>query len=454
MGSRRSADPHPNTFTKSTHLFWLGLAGGLPALAVALVFIWIPADQRWFGHTHEFQWIATVLLAGCWWIVAYAVKSRTSYALGSFANMMAAIRGGDYSVRARGADYDDAFGAIAAEINELSEAMRLHRVTTVETGALLDKVVEAIDIAVFAFDQDMRLRLVNPAGARLLAASRESLAGRTAAELNLDRMLEGAPSRLEEATFPGGPGRWDIRHAQFRQDGRPHRLLIVSDLSQALREEERLAWYRLIRVLGHEINNSLAPVMSLADSLAGLLEAPLDAEAGEDMARGLAVIRDRSAALNRFMGAYTRLAKLPPPDRRETNVAGLVQGVVRLEQRLPVGVRPGPDVSIGLDPDQVAQALINLLRNAVDAALPGGGGVQMGWEVNQQWLEIWIADEGPGLAKTSNLFVPFFTTKPGGSGIGLVFSRQIAEGHHGRLTLQNRRDRPGAEARLYLPLEV
>ncbi|MGH3185187.1 MAG: sensor histidine kinase, partial [Streptosporangiaceae bacterium] len=348
--------------------------------------IWLPRNQSLFSSSggHSLQWLVSALLAICWLGLTLAARRRTLFALGTFANMLAAVREGDYSVRARGGQYNDAFGALAAEINDLSESLRLTRVTGLEAGALLDKVVEAIDIAVFAFDDQQRLRLVNPAGAQLLASSAERLIGSSAEELGLAGMISGDAHRLEEFTFPGGPGRWDIRHAQFRQDGRPHRLLMVSDLSQPLRQEERLAWYRLIRVLGHEINNSLAPVMSLADSLSGLLQAPQPPDWREDMGRGLGVISDRAAALNRFMGAYTRLARLPPPDLRETEVRGLVQSAVRLEQRLPVEIRPGPELTILADPDQLGQVVINLVRNAVDAALPAQAAqarVQIGWDL-------------------------------------------------------------------------
>src|SRR6185437_5417734 len=452
MASEREGSPSAAKIAPGDSLLLLGLLGGAPAVALSLVLIWLPRNQGWFGESHQLQWFLTAVLAGSWVGFTVAARNRTLFALGTYANMLAAIRGGDYSVRARGASYGDAFGALAAEINELSETLRMTRVTGVEAGALLDKVVEAIDIAVFAFDEGDRLRLVNPAGARLLASTAERLLGQSAAELDLAAMLAGPANRLEEATFPGGPGRWDIRHTQFRQDGRPHRLLMVSDLSQPLRQEERLAWYRLIRVLGHEINNSLAPVMSLADSLSGLIKPPQPADWSEDMARGLTVISDRSAALNRFMGAYTRLARLPQPEVQTTDIRPLVQSAVRIEQRLPVEIRPGPELSVRLDPDQISQVLINLLRNAVDACLPTSARVQIGWDARHTWLEIWIADEGPGLAATANLFVPFFTTKPGGSGIGLVLSRQIVEAHGGRLTLGNRRGGKGCEARLYLPL--
>lgn len=455
MVSKKPGAARPAT-NPSSLLLWLGLVAGLPAVAAALVLIWIPQDQAVFSSagTHGWQILLTLVIVLTWLGLTVGLRERVEMVLGTLANMLAAVREGDYSVRARGAGYSDSFGALASEINRLSSFLRDRRVASLEASALLDKVVEAIDIAVLAFDDQQRLRLINPVGATLLAAPPERLMGQSAAELDLAPMLTGPSHRLQEATFPGGPGRWDIRHSQFRQDGKPHHLLVISDLSQPLREEERLAWYRLIRVLGHEINNSLAPVMSLAGSLATLLQQPQSEDWCEDMTHGLNVIADRAAALNRFMGNYTRLARLPQPDLRPTGVGALVQAAVRLEQRLPVEIRPGPDVEVALDPDQISQVLINLLRNAVDASLTTQGKVQIGWDLRHQWLELWIADEGPGLASTANLFVPFFTTKPGGSGIGLVLSRQIAEAHHGRLTLSNRRHNPGTEARLYLPLET
>ncbi|MGH7119965.1 MAG: sensor histidine kinase, partial [Acetobacteraceae bacterium] len=317
----------------------------------------------------------------------------------------------------------------------------------------LRTVMAEIDVAVFTFDGHQRLRLVNRAGSRLLGRNSEQLLGRTSTEIDLAGCLEGEAPRIADVRFPGGAGRWEIRRTTFRQGGLPHQLLVLSDVSRPLRDEERQAWQRLIRVIGHEINNSLAPIKSIAGSLETIVDkTPLPGDWREDMRSGLAVIAARSDSLSRFTNAYARLAKLPEPRIGPLRISSLVRRVVELETRRLVAVVPGPDLMIAADSDQIEQLLINVVRNAVDATLETGGGVTIGWERTLAQLEIRVEDEGTGLGTVSNLFVPFFTTKPGGSGVGLVLSRQIAEAHGGSLTLENRRRSRGCRARLRLPL--
>jgi nitrogen fixation/metabolism regulation signal transduction histidine kinase len=339
------------------------------------------------------------------------------------------------------------------EVNALGGTLREERLGALEATNLLRTAIAEINVAIFAFDGQQRLRLVNRAGERLLAQPAEQLLGRSAEELGLAECLQGEAARTLQMSFPGGLGRWGVRRSTFWERGLPHQLLVLSDLSRALREEERQAWQRLVRVLGHELNNSLAPIKSIAGSLESLLlRKPRPADLYEDMRRGLAVIAARAEALSRFMEAYARLARLPQPRLQPVEVAALMRRVAGLETRRGVTLVPGPDLTIQADGDQLEQLLINLVRNAVDAVLETGGGVKVGWRRNGTYLEVWVEDEGPGLSNTANLFVPFFTTKPGGSGIGLVLSRQIAEAHGGSLTLENRQTGPGCEARLRLPL--
>jgi len=243
-----------------------------------------------------------------------------------------------------------------------------------------------------------------------------------------------------------------MRRTRIRERGLPLELVVISDLTQALSEQELLAWQRLVRVLGHELNNSLAPIKSIAGSLVSILNRdPMPDDWRDDMKRGLTVITSRSESLSRFIGAYARLAKLPRPQLQPLDVSACVGRAVSFETRLEVKVLGGPEMTVQADPDQLEQVLINLLRNAADASLTTNGGVGIGWRRDGSMMEIWIRDDGPGLSSTANLFVPFFTTKPGGSGIGLFLSRQIAEGHGGALMLENRTDGPGCLARLRLP---
>ena len=434
-------------FPFEQRIFFLAVLAGLPGSFVALTMLWRGS------YTPKVQWTLSVLIFCLWWGMAFALRERVLRHLQTLSNLLAALREGDYSIRARGARHDDALGELMLEVNTLGETLRQQRLSELEATALVRTVMSEIDVAVFAFDGGGRLRLVNRAGERLLARPFERLLGRGADELRLTDYLRGEETRTVSRAFPGGAGRWGIRRNAFREKGQQHQLLVITDLSRPLREEELQAWQRLVRVLGHELNNSLAPIKSIAGSLETLLvREPKPDDWHEDMRRGLTVIGARSAALSRFTRAYASLAKLPQPVFEPVDVGTWVRRVVELETRLRVHLVEGPDAVVEADEDQLDQLLINLQRNAVDAALETGGGVRVSWTRTGAHLSVVVEDEGPGLSNTGNLFVPFFTTKPEGSGIGLVLCRQIAEAHGGTLTLQNRRHARGCEARLQLPL--
>ncbi len=425
----------------------MAVAAGLPGSITALVILW--GDD----YSAKVQWTLTVLILALWWGFALAARERTVTPLQTLANLLEALREGDYSIRARRPSPDDALGEVMLEVNKLGDFLRAARFDAVDATALLEKVIEEIDVAVFTFGEARTLRLVNRAGERMMAQPAARLIGRTAADLGLAECLEGEVARTFERAFPGQTGRWQCRRSTFREGGLPHHLLVLSDLSKALREEERQAWRRLIRVLGHELNNSLAPIKSTASTLSRVLRRKEPHQGWRDDAdRGLRMIAERCESLNRFVAAYSRLARLPSPVLRPVLVGPLVRRVVSFETRLPVALREGPEVSIEADADQLEQLLINLIKNGVEAALETGGAVEVHWSRADSALEVSIRDQGPGLSNTQNLFVPFFTTKPGGTGIGLVLCRQIAEAHGGSLVLGNREGETGCEARLRLPL--
>jgi nitrogen fixation/metabolism regulation signal transduction histidine kinase len=408
----------------------------------------------WNGdYTAKVQWTLSLVIVSAWLGFSFSVRERVVTPLQTLSNLLAALREGDYSIRARGARIDEALGQVMFEANVLGETLHDQRLGALEATNLLRTVMAEIDVAVFTFNEVEELKLVNRAGERLLAEPAERLLGRRASELGLADCLSGASDRTFQKAFPGKTGRWGLRRGSFREEGRAHVALVLSDLSQALREEERQAWRRLIRVIGHELNNSLAPIKSMAGTLGDLLDRSSSfPDWKDDMRVGLVVIGQRSEALSRFMSAYARLARLPPPTFQPVDVSALVGRVVALSTSYPIEIQGGPPARLDADADQLEQLLINLLRNAVDASEERRGNIAIRWSVHDGNLEILVEDEGPGLPQTANLFVPFFTTKASGSGIGLVLSRQIAEAHGGALELENRDDGPGCRAKLALPL--
>jgi two-component system nitrogen regulation sensor histidine kinase NtrY len=417
----------------------------------------------WWMHTQgadsSILWLVLTITVGAWAFVVSLLMEQITRPLQTLANVVAALREDDYSFRARGASRSDAMGDLALEINALASGLQAQRAGSLEAMALVERVLNSMQSPVLAFDPEGRLKLINRAAEQMLQVDAKTALGHPAETFDLAYLVRASDDDLFSLGEGQQSARWIVKRATFRLSGVPHSLIVLSDVSSALREEERLAWARLIRVLAHEINNSLAPIKSIAESLRIRVPRQIPGEGGADFSRGLEVIESRAESLNRFLQAYRELMGLPAPTLSLVSLSPLIARVVQLETRVAVKMLPSDDVTLWLDPDQMQQALINLLKNAAEAALGpdtthhGYPHVEIGWRTTPQEIVITILDNGPGLTNQSNLFVPFYTTKPNGTGIGLVLAQQIAQGHRGSIELRNRDDgQSGCRAELRLPV--
>lgn len=446
-GSRRRGRQRPSRgMSFEARLRILALCVALPGLLVSCgLLIALHASRSLWLTLLGVILFSTLILYGL-------LMEHVERPLQTLTNVIGALREDDYAFRARGSATGDVLGELAIEVNALADMLQDQRAGALEASALLRRVVGSIDAPVLAFDPGDVLRLKNAAAESVFALAPDESVGKTAEQLGLTRVLTEPDEGIVELEHDGRSTRWVIHRSSFRQRGVPHALLLLTDVSAALREEERQAWRRLIRVLGHEINNSLAPIKSIAGSLRTQLLSGVATD--EDLDRGLHIIESRAESLHRFVQAYRQLAQLPPPKLQKTPLTPLMERTLALEQRLQAELVGGPDITLTIDPDQMEQMLINLVRNAVEAALTTRWGkprVQVGWQLDAGNVIIGIEDNGPGIANDSNLFVPFYTTKSGGSGVGLALARQIVEAHAGSVRLTNRRA-GGARAVVTLPV--
>jgi two-component system, NtrC family, nitrogen regulation sensor histidine kinase NtrY len=432
---------------------WLYLLG-LPTLLLCWILLW--------QHSVDIsiQCIVMLALLAGWALAVSLVTEQITRPMQTLANVVASLREDDYSFRARGGQRNDALGDLALEINALASMLQGQRAGSLEAMALVERVMSSMQSPVLAFDREGMLKLLNQAGEQAFGLRGQTVLGRSAKKLSLEYLLDANDDDLILIGGAQHTTRWILKRTSFRLRGVPHTLLVLSDVSAALREEERVAWERLIRVLGHEINNSLTPIKSIAGSLRARLVSPQGIGKGvSDFESGLEVIENRAESLNRFLQAYRQLMGLPAPKLEAVSLAALIECVARLETRIRVSIMSKIDMTLMVDSDHIQQALINLVRNAAEAALSpdasseGDPEVKIVWESVGSEVIITVLDNGPGLTNPGNLFVPFYTTKPSGTGIGLVLAQQIAQAHRGSVHLGNRTDgQVGCKAELRLPL--
>jgi nitrogen fixation/metabolism regulation signal transduction histidine kinase len=442
--SARSAPQH--RIATDWRLFLLVLSGAIP---VAMLLIWASIDSR----LPLIAKAAVAFVCLLWiLIVASAVRGELLRHIRTLSNLVESIRVQDYSMRGSRAREPGELAELYQQLNILTESLKSSRQGEQELLSILEKVVSQINVAIIVCDSRDKIRLVNQLATALLKTSAEKLVGINFGDTALVGLPMSPEPKLIDFRFPGAEGRWQVSQHNYRHEGKTSRIVFVADLKQVLSEEEIAAWQRLIRVISHEVNNSLTPITSLCQTLSSIASKPESAELKDDILEGLDVIAERAKGLQEFISVYARLARLPEPHKVLFPVVELAGNLQRIFANQPLTILPFPDVTVFGDPVHLEQALINLIKNGLEANPAAAPDVQLTCQLRGGQCEFQITDNGSGISNPGNLFVPFYTTKKEGAGIGLILCRQIAAKHHGYVSLENRTDASGAGAKLVLPL--
>ena len=392
---------------------------------------------------------------------SYMVYQKIAYQFRSVSNLLEALIQGDYSLRARSHKQGGAFDELVEAINGLAQRLSHERWQSVESQLLLRTIIDHIDVAIVALTQTNDIRFANPAAVQLLqieqSPNEQSPSQQTLLQqLAFVRELTSGCHQVVELSLGYRQGRFNVYVEEFREAGQQHKLLFITDIRHLLRSEERKAWQNLVRVISHEINNSLSPIASISQTLKRLQERQGDSETiAASLHEGLDIISERALGLSQFVDSYKQLARLPEPAVQQFSLRTLLEKVAALFNHAAIVIETPGDLLLSLDPVQFEQVLINLLKNGLEAnALCNSDSpIQIRWALGHQFFTLNICDRGSGISNPDNLFVPFYTTKKQGSGIGLVLCRQIIEAHQGHLSLHNRNG-GGCCACIELPLPV
>ena len=386
------------------------------------------------------------------------LHQKSAYQFRSLSNLLDAMVQGDYSLRARPSDGDEALNELVDSINSLSLRLNKQRIETTESQLLLTTVINHIDVAILALNENNNLVLTNPAAKKLLQIPTELETFdliESFSQFSQIAAMKSGNSQVMSLTFANQQGKFNVHLEEYREKGKPQKLVFITDVSTMLRSEERNAWQALVRVISHEINNSLSPIASLSQSLRRLLAKQEDLESHKDyLVEGLSIISQRSNSLTEFVNSYKQVASLPEPKKQSNSIVELVNKTVALYPDERIEIQHIDDITLDIDAVQFEQVLINLVKNAVEAVKNTGeeGNLVIHGQVNAQVFKLSLIDDGTGVSNLDNLFVPFYTTKNKGSGIGLVLCRQIIEAHGGKVSLTNRAGVCGCIATVELPL--
>lgn len=378
-------------------------------------------------------------------IIAWKVKTSLSTPLNSLSASLEAIRHEDYTLRTKPKFTDGAIKSISDEVSLIADDLKARKLNYDRQAVLVFNLIEQLATPIAVFDPNGRLHHGNDALSVWCGVPWRQAKQRRAEQFGLRFNASGDQQPWEIADQYRAQ-HWQLRYSEFSLSGERYQLVVLTNVEQLIKSTEKDAWQKMTRVLSHEINNSMAPIKSLAASLLELLPETQD---NPKVKSALEAIVNRSDSLMRFVERYASLKQVYDLDIKSFSFDALMEKVSALFAR-DIHYRSN-GIQIESDPIMLEQVLINLIKNAAEAS-PKDSTIEVSVKKVNALITISIKDSGTGIANTDNIFVPFYTTKSDGKGIGLALCRNIVEQLHGRLTLKNRADRLGAEAVICLPL--
>lgn len=428
-------------------LTWLSLSVSVPLLLLLIV-------TMLYANISIYLTILTGFLGSIGVFVTNSlIHQKSAFQFRSLSNLLEAMLKGDYALRLRSDKPDSALDELVISINKLAEHLSQQRLMSVENQLLLNTVIEHIDVAILSVDENGLTHQLNPAAKKLISANNSKERKAVTEQIEILKNMAIGRSQVLQLSFAQHNGRFRVHCEEFRSSGLQHRLILITDIAHLLRMEEDKAWQNLVRVLSHEINNSLTPIASISQTLLKMSQSqqgfpPED----KDLSQGLKLISERSHDLQEFVNSYKKLNKLPAPNLQEFDITLIANKVANLFDQKKFKIISQESIALMIDAIQIEQVLINLVKNGIEASTDNQPPVTMSWLYTEDQCRILIVDCGTGVRNPENLFVPLYTTKPHGSGIGLALSRQIIESHNGQLTLSNRSDQQGCVAQIVLPI--
>ncbi|PHZ83879.1 sensor histidine kinase [Paremcibacter congregatus] len=387
----------------------------------------------------------------------HRIYQKSTYQFRSLSNLLDAMIQGEYSLRARSDQSDGALGELIVSINGLAARLNQQRWESVESQHLLHTVIEHIDVAIIALNEENKINFSNPAAKKLLWLDQADLNDKLMEQLTFVHNFSSGRHEAVELSLGHQQGRFNIHVEEFRDGGIQHKLLFITDVRTLLRDEERKAWQNLVRVISHEINNSLSPIASISQTLNRLIKRQgHSTENNKDLIEGLTIISERANGLRQFVDSYRKLAKLPEPKKQMVSILELLEKICVLFKDQSIVIETEVDVQLFIDPVQFEQVLINIFKNANEAMSQTNpkGVIRVEWYNTEYFFKLVICDVGCGINNSDNLFIPFYSTKKHGSGIGLVLCRQIIEAHKGRLSITNQTNSLGCNVTIEIPLII